>query len=62
MRAAWRAADIRVAEERLLSTLPELTLMQRAAAGLARRCASLLSHRGGDANGTGTNGSGAPLT
>jgi hydroxyethylthiazole kinase-like uncharacterized protein yjeF len=42
MRAAWRAADIRVAEERLMATLPLLTLMQRAATGLARRCAAIL--------------------
>jgi hydroxyethylthiazole kinase-like uncharacterized protein yjeF len=42
MRAAWRTADIRVAEARLIATLPEFTLMQRAAAGLARRCAALL--------------------
>src|SRR6516225_4121847 len=46
MRAAWRSADIREGEKRLLATLPELTLMQRAAAGLARRCASLLADRG----------------
>jgi hydroxyethylthiazole kinase-like uncharacterized protein yjeF len=46
MRAAWRSADIRAGEKRLLATLPELTLMQRAAAGLARRCASLLADRG----------------
>jgi ADP-dependent NAD(P)H-hydrate dehydratase / NAD(P)H-hydrate epimerase len=45
MRAAWRAADVRAAEARLLATLPELTLMQRAAAGLARRCAMLLADR-----------------
>ena len=47
MRAAWRAADVRAAEARLLATMPELTLMQRAAAGLARRCAMLLADRGG---------------
>jgi hydroxyethylthiazole kinase-like uncharacterized protein yjeF len=47
MRGAWPAADIRVEEERLIATLPELTLMQRAAAGLARRCADLLVARGG---------------
>jgi len=47
MRGAWAAADIRVEEERLIATLPELTLMQRAAAGLARRCADLLAGRGG---------------
>jgi hydroxyethylthiazole kinase-like uncharacterized protein yjeF len=47
MRAAWRAADIRAAEKQLIATLPESTLMQRAAAGLARRCASLLAEHGG---------------
>ena len=46
MRAAWRAADIRAAEDELIPTLPEGTLMQRAAAGLARRCAALLADRG----------------
>jgi len=47
MRAAWRAADVRAAEQKLIESLPELTLMQRAAAGLARRCAGLLADRGG---------------
>ncbi len=47
MRAAWRAADIRAGEERLMATLPENTLMHRAATGLARRCASLLRERAG---------------
>lgn len=42
MRGAWRAADVRAAEEALMKTLPDGTLMQRAAAGLARRCALLL--------------------
>jgi len=46
MRAAWRAADVRAAEERLIKALPENALMQRAATGLARRCASLLAERG----------------
>src|SRR5262245_50336971 len=46
MRAAWRSTDIRAAEKRLLEALPEDGLMQRAAAGLARRCASLLADRG----------------
>jgi ADP-dependent NAD(P)H-hydrate dehydratase / NAD(P)H-hydrate epimerase len=46
MRAAWRAADIRAAEKQLVAALPESTLMQRAATGLARRCASLLSAHG----------------
>jgi len=47
MRAAWCVADIRAAEEELMARLPEGVLMQRAAAGLARRCASLLADRGG---------------
>jgi len=47
MRAAWRADDIRAEEARLIATLPEGTLMQRAAAGLARRCASVLAEAGG---------------
>jgi len=40
---AWRVADVRAAEEALMARLPEGTLMQRAAAGLARRTAQLLS-------------------
>jgi hydroxyethylthiazole kinase-like uncharacterized protein yjeF len=47
MRSVWRVADIRSAEEGLMATLPPGTLMQRAAAGLARRCALLLGERGG---------------
>ncbi|WP_067495969.1 bifunctional ADP-dependent NAD(P)H-hydrate dehydratase/NAD(P)H-hydrate epimerase [Actinoplanes sp. TFC3] len=47
MRAAWRVADVRSAENALMATLPDGTLMQRAAAGLARRCALLLQERGG---------------
>ena len=47
MRQAWRAADVRAAEKNLMATLPEGTLMQRAAAGLARRCALLLKESGG---------------
>ncbi|MER7001785.1 NAD(P)H-hydrate dehydratase [Dactylosporangium sp. NPDC000555] len=42
MRAAWRVAQVRAAEESLMSTLPDGALMQRAAAGLARRCADTL--------------------
>jgi len=42
VRQAWRAAAIRSAEEALAAMLPPGTLMQRAAAGLARRCAGLL--------------------
>jgi hydroxyethylthiazole kinase-like uncharacterized protein yjeF len=47
MRQAWRVADVRAAEKSLMATLPEGTLMQRAAAGLARRCALLLAGAGG---------------
>jgi hydroxyethylthiazole kinase-like uncharacterized protein yjeF len=47
MRQAWRVADVRAAEQALMGTLPEGTLMQRAAAGLARRCALLLTDAGG---------------
>ena len=47
MRQAWRVADVRAAENALMATLPDGTLMQRAAAGLARRCVLLLEERGG---------------
>lgn len=47
MRSAWRVADVRAAEKALMATLPPGTLMQRAAAGLARRCALLLEDRRG---------------
>ena len=47
MRDAWRVADVRAAEERLMATVPEGALMQRAAGGLARRCAELLVDRHG---------------
>src|SRR4051812_46754797 len=47
MRGAWRVADVRAAEKALMARLPEGTLMQRAAAGLARRCALLLTDRTG---------------
>jgi hydroxyethylthiazole kinase-like uncharacterized protein yjeF len=40
-------ADVRAAEARLMATLPDGTLMQRAAAGLARRVALLLGQRYG---------------
>ncbi|WP_425412593.1 NAD(P)H-hydrate dehydratase [Micromonospora halophytica] len=43
----WRVADVRAAEAGLMATLPPGTLMARAAAGLARRCALLLADRGG---------------
>ncbi len=45
MRTAWRVASVRAAEEALMATLPAGALMQRAAAGLARRCAALLTDR-----------------
>jgi hydroxyethylthiazole kinase-like uncharacterized protein yjeF len=47
MRQAWRVADVRAAEKALMATLPPGTLMQRAAAGLARRCVLLLREAGG---------------
>ncbi|HZN75780.1 MAG TPA: NAD(P)H-hydrate dehydratase [Micromonosporaceae bacterium] len=47
MRGAWRVADVRAAEDALMATLPDGTLMQRAAAGLARRCALLLADAAG---------------
>ncbi|MFI7598519.1 NAD(P)H-hydrate dehydratase [Actinoplanes sp. NPDC049681] len=47
MRQAWRVADVRSAEKALMGTLPDGTLMQRAAAGLARRCALMLQESGG---------------
>jgi hydroxyethylthiazole kinase-like uncharacterized protein yjeF len=39
-------ADVRAAEEALMATLPEGTLMRRASVGLARRCALLLAGAG----------------
>jgi hydroxyethylthiazole kinase-like uncharacterized protein yjeF len=47
MRQAWRVTDVRAAEHELMAKLPEGTLMQRAAAGLARRCVLLLDDSGG---------------
>jgi ADP-dependent NAD(P)H-hydrate dehydratase / NAD(P)H-hydrate epimerase len=47
MRGAWRAADVRAAEQVLIDRIPEGALMQRAAAGLARRCAQLLADAAG---------------
>jgi hydroxyethylthiazole kinase-like uncharacterized protein yjeF len=47
VRNAYRAADIRAAEEAFIATLPDGTLMQRAASGLARRAALLLQDRFG---------------
>jgi hydroxyethylthiazole kinase-like uncharacterized protein yjeF len=43
MRDAYRVDEVRAAERALMATLPEGALMQRAAAGLATRCASVLS-------------------
>ncbi|MEV0646801.1 NAD(P)H-hydrate dehydratase [Phytomonospora sp. NPDC050363] len=42
MRAAFRAEQVRAAEAALMAKLPEGTLMQRAAAGLARRAVLML--------------------
>src|SRR3954462_8489540 len=42
MRAAYDAEQVRAAEKPLLAELPDGTLMQRAATGLARRCGALL--------------------
>jgi hydroxyethylthiazole kinase-like uncharacterized protein yjeF len=47
VRSAWRAAEIRAAEQQLMARLAPGTLMQRAAAGLARRAAVILQARGG---------------
>src|SRR3954447_21694052 len=42
MRTAYDAEQVRAAEKPLLAQLPDGALMQRAASGLARRCAALL--------------------
>src|SRR5581483_953969 len=42
MRSAYDVASVRAAEQPLLDSLPEGTLMRRAATALARRCAALL--------------------
>src|SRR4051794_11266730 len=42
MRAAYDAEQVRAAEKPLLAELPDGVLMQRAATGLARRCAAVL--------------------
>ncbi|GAB2626780.1 bifunctional ADP-dependent NAD(P)H-hydrate dehydratase/NAD(P)H-hydrate epimerase [Streptomyces capparidis] len=44
MRSAHAVEDVRAAEGELMRKLPEGTLMQRAAAGLAATCAGLLGH------------------
>ncbi|HXW46428.1 MAG TPA: NAD(P)H-hydrate epimerase, partial [Streptosporangiaceae bacterium] len=43
MRAAHTVPAVRAAEQALMATVPDGALMQRAAAGLAAACASLLS-------------------
>jgi len=45
--AVYRVAEVRSAERALMATLPPGTLMARAAAGLARRCALALRDRFG---------------
>ncbi|HEY3502193.1 MAG TPA: NAD(P)H-hydrate dehydratase [Actinocatenispora sp.] len=47
MRPAYRVAAVRAAEQRLMATLPDGTLMQRAAAGLAVRAAGILTDTAG---------------
>jgi len=48
MQDAYRVADVRAAEERLMAELPDGALMQRAATGLATACIDLLREvRGG---------------
>ncbi|MEU1419322.1 NAD(P)H-hydrate dehydratase [Kitasatospora sp. NPDC005751] len=47
MRRAHRVEQVRAAEAELMARLPEGTLMQRAAAGLAATCARLLTRRRG---------------
>ncbi|MFJ9947061.1 NAD(P)H-hydrate dehydratase [Kitasatospora sp. NPDC091207] len=47
MRRAHRVEQVRSAEAELMARLPEGTLMQRAAAGLAATCARLLTRRRG---------------
>lgn len=47
MPGVWKVAQVREAEAALMATLPEGTLMQRAAAGLAARVGRLLAESGG---------------
>jgi ADP-dependent NAD(P)H-hydrate dehydratase / NAD(P)H-hydrate epimerase len=60
MRHAHSVADVRAAEQALMAKVPDGALMQRAAAGLASVCASLLGHVYGSRvvvlTGTGDNG------
>src|SRR5260370_2014968 len=63
MRQAHAVADVRSAEQALMAVVPEGTLMQRAAAGLAATCARLLGQVHGAQGlvlaGTGHNGAAA---
>lgn len=52
MRTAYTADQIRTAERKLMAQLPEGTLMQRAAAGLAAVCAKALAERRGGVYGS----------
>src|SRR5215472_19108338 len=60
MRRAHAVADVRSAEHALMATVPDGTLMQRAAAGLAATCVKLLGRVYGSRvvvlSGTGDNG------
>jgi len=47
MRSAYRVDTVRAAEQALMATVPDGTLMQRAAAGLAAACVSLLQTQPG---------------
>ncbi|MBV9445712.1 MAG: NAD(P)H-hydrate dehydratase [Streptosporangiaceae bacterium] len=51
MRQAYRVETVRAAERALMATLPEGTLMRRAAGGLAATCAGLLERRPGQCYG-----------
>src|SRR5260370_11713316 len=65
MRQAHAVSDVRAAERALMALVPEGTLMQRAAAGLASVCARLLGGVYGSRvvvlAGTGDNGGDAPF-
>ncbi|MFF2043220.1 NAD(P)H-hydrate dehydratase [Kitasatospora sp. NPDC058170] len=52
MRSAHRVDQVRAAEAELMARLPEGTLMQRAAVGLAATCARLLTRRRGRVRGS----------
>ena len=51
MRSAYRVDTVRAAEQALLATVPDGTLMQRAAAGLASACMSMLQAQPGAVDG-----------